>query len=345
MSEYMKKIIDEVIEENLVSPFYNLYMNRITPVEGQFSRERNMIQQAYSIKFPSRVIILGCGGIGSHIAEILGSFKTTEHLILVDDDVVDISNLNRSYFTYEDIGLPKVQALNKNILLRNNNINIVPYIGKFNENSAKDLIEICRKTGFFHDRYFMYNDALIYDCRDDDYGDYSLLHQLLKENALRRSDYCIIRPAYNGYSITIDLDPDDGKKVFGRQGYSETPSHGLPSRLAALLAVTFSLKVLCDKSCLDTNHEYKGLVNKTFTFNAEDLLRIFDFGYVIQSFLTYAKDAVVENADALKNIDVDILNLLRIFNRVTSPSVDVEIKNRFYNKIKRIINETLCELK
>lgn len=56
------------------------------------------------------VVILGCGGLGSWVASGLAG-AGIGRLVLVDDDVVELSNLNRQLlFREADIGRPKVEA-------------------------------------------------------------------------------------------------------------------------------------------------------------------------------------------------------------------------------------------
>ena len=55
-------------------------------------------------------MILGCGGLGSWVAAGLACVGVGR-LTLVDDDVVELSNLNRQLlFTEADIGRAKVAA-------------------------------------------------------------------------------------------------------------------------------------------------------------------------------------------------------------------------------------------
>ena len=50
--------------------------------------------------------IAGLGGLGSNLAIFLARLGVG-HLILVDFDVVDITNLNRQHYTMKDLGSPK----------------------------------------------------------------------------------------------------------------------------------------------------------------------------------------------------------------------------------------------
>ena len=54
--------------------------------------------------------IAGLGGLGSNIAVHLARLGVGR-LVLVDFDVVDITNLNRQHYTMKDIGIPKTLAL------------------------------------------------------------------------------------------------------------------------------------------------------------------------------------------------------------------------------------------
>jgi sulfur carrier protein ThiS adenylyltransferase len=62
----------------------------------------------------STVGIAGLGGLGSAIAIALARIGVGK-LILVDFDVVEPSNLNRQQYFVHQIGMPKVEALQKNI--------------------------------------------------------------------------------------------------------------------------------------------------------------------------------------------------------------------------------------
>ena len=58
----------------------------------------------------TKVAILGCGAVGSWTAVQL-AHSGFEYFTVIDGDRVEVSNLNRSIFLHEDIGVPKVKAL------------------------------------------------------------------------------------------------------------------------------------------------------------------------------------------------------------------------------------------
>lgn len=60
------------------------------------------------------VAIIGCGGLGSNVAEMLVR-SGVGRLTLVDFDTVDERNLNRQFFFRDQIGMPKVIALAENL--------------------------------------------------------------------------------------------------------------------------------------------------------------------------------------------------------------------------------------
>jgi sulfur carrier protein ThiS adenylyltransferase len=62
----------------------------------------------------ARVGIAGLGGLGSSVAVALARVGVG-HMVLADFDVVEPSNLNRQQYFVDQIGLPKVDALQENL--------------------------------------------------------------------------------------------------------------------------------------------------------------------------------------------------------------------------------------
>ncbi len=72
----------------------------------------------------TRVGIAGAGGIGSNAAFMLVR-SGVRRLVLVDDDVVEASNLNRQQYFPVDLGRPKVLALADRLLKLTPDLDIV----------------------------------------------------------------------------------------------------------------------------------------------------------------------------------------------------------------------------
>ena len=86
------------------------------------------------------VAVCGLGGLGSNIAFALARAGVGK-LILVDFDIVDITNLHRQQYKTSQIGMNKTDALKDNLL------EIAPYAAiethsvRISENNAEELLE------------------------------------------------------------------------------------------------------------------------------------------------------------------------------------------------------------
>lgn len=68
-----------------------------------------------------RIAIIGMGAIGSWVAVQLAHMGITK-FVLVDDDIVELSNLNRSVFLKPDVGLPKIECISRRLISINSQI-------------------------------------------------------------------------------------------------------------------------------------------------------------------------------------------------------------------------------
>ncbi len=87
----------------------------------------------------TKLLIIGCGGLGSNIANILVRTGFS-FFILVDYDRVDINNLNRQVFWHNQCGDKKVTALKKNLLKINPKVKIKTIQIKIDKNDLKNII-------------------------------------------------------------------------------------------------------------------------------------------------------------------------------------------------------------
>jgi sulfur carrier protein ThiS adenylyltransferase len=88
----------------------------------------------------SVVGIAGLGGLGSAIAIALARVGVGS-LILVDFDLVEPSNLNRQQYFIHQVGMPKVEALQKNIALVNPYVKIRSYQEKIDRNNVERIFK------------------------------------------------------------------------------------------------------------------------------------------------------------------------------------------------------------
>lgn len=109
-------------------------------IKDQFSRTELLIKNEGVQKLKkSKVAIFGIGGVGSFVLEALaragvGSF------ILVDNDKVDITNINRQIIaTHKTIGMPKVEVAKSRVLEINPNANVEIYQEFFMPDSKEIL--------------------------------------------------------------------------------------------------------------------------------------------------------------------------------------------------------------
>lgn len=94
----------------------------------QFSRTEMLIGKENLETLHSKtVLIFGIGGVGSYVAEALAR-SGIGNLILVDNDVVSLSNINRQIIAlHSTIGKAKVEIMKERILDINPNANVLCY--------------------------------------------------------------------------------------------------------------------------------------------------------------------------------------------------------------------------
>lgn len=84
----------------------------------------------------SHVVAVGCGSVGSRIAEFL-VLSGVGHLTLIDDDVLTSENVFRHLLGGADIGKRKATALAAHLENRLPGVHVVPFVGKLAQWEAK----------------------------------------------------------------------------------------------------------------------------------------------------------------------------------------------------------------
>ena len=87
-----------------------------------------------------KIGIGGAGGLGSNCAMILvrSGFKSLE---IIDQDLIDASNLNRQQYFSAEIGLPKVERLKQRLLDINPDAVILIHQAKWHEGTAENFFK------------------------------------------------------------------------------------------------------------------------------------------------------------------------------------------------------------
>ena len=217
-------------------------------------------------------IVLGVGGIGSWVALDMALSGTINSIHIVDPDIVEATNLNRTPFRLCDIGSPKVTAM-KYIILERRAINVVCYQQKTNKEFANQMYLNFAAPVDTKSKTRLIDTTVIVDCRDDAIDDcYELPFKYYKVG-------------YDGLSCTIDGNPRN-TSVWGRANtYRFTPSFICPAQLVANLVVT---DILTDKlteedkkdwpildSTTNSNvFDVRGRINKAFTFDVRDIIEV-----------------------------------------------------------------------
>lgn len=108
---------------------YDLFVTRNSGYIAQ--RTQDNIRNA-------RVLFAGCGlGSGPVICAARTGFQ---HFVLIDGDTVDAHNLNRQFFDFEDVGMPKVEALKKHILRINPEATVEAHVAMLDKDNAAQLV-------------------------------------------------------------------------------------------------------------------------------------------------------------------------------------------------------------
>ncbi|MFN3874235.1 MAG: ThiF family adenylyltransferase [Ignavibacterium sp.] len=167
-------------------------------------------QKTLKLNIPQSVCIVGCGGVGSWVSLFLAQLGT-KNIILIDYDIVEASNLNRTPFKLEHVGWEKTEAVADLIKERRLTCRVIQYKEKF-----QDVLE---KLKLFKFDY-------IIDCRDN----------LQNSNQLREMSSKYIKAGYDGLNITVDTLKENKAWGEGEVRYQIVPSFvGAPVFLASLI--------------------------------------------------------------------------------------------------------------
>jgi len=142
-------------------------MSLSTEEQIRYSRHFNLpnfgIEAQERLK-KSKVLVVGAGGLGSPLLLYLAA-AGIGHIGIIDDDIVDLSNLQRQVLYSEDvIGKPKITSAADRIYALNPNVGIITYEGRLTSENALEIIKgydiVADGTDNFPTRYLV-NDACV----------------------------------------------------------------------------------------------------------------------------------------------------------------------------------------
>ena len=114
-------------------------------MEELFTRHSGLIDMDKLAQL--RVVIVGCGGIGSHTALALARMGV-QNLTIIDDDRVSMLNVSSQGFDLDDVGLHKVDAVRNKIMRA---VRTIPICYKFRvedtEEGRKDVTKALSSHG------------------------------------------------------------------------------------------------------------------------------------------------------------------------------------------------------
>ncbi len=126
--------------------------------EDIFSRHHRIPGWDQDLLSHIKVCVVGAGGNGSHIIQALacmGVGKGRGHIMIVDPDVIEESNLSRiPYATKADIGRPKVEVVADYIRAKNPDINVIAIHGSIED---EEIQKLCIESHFIFGNVDMEN--------------------------------------------------------------------------------------------------------------------------------------------------------------------------------------------
>ena len=184
----------------------------------------------------AKVVVLGLGGLGGGVCEMLAR-TGVGHLVLVDGDVFEASNLNRQLLCTEAlVGTSKAKAAEKRVRAVNSQVTVTPVAAYADETSLYDMIR---------------GSDLVVDCLDSIQGRFML------QDAAKKARMPVVAGAIAGVSgqVTVFFPEDKGYElIYGKRDH--LPAKGVETRtgnisycalMVAAVQASECIKLLLDR--------------------------------------------------------------------------------------------------
>jgi len=220
----------------------------------------------------SHAIVAGVGGIGGWVALDLALSGQVDNIHIIDPDIVESTNLNRTPFRICDVNFPKVDAMKYLILERRASVEVYTYNEKTNPENIKLMTNRIEGDINLSKQNIsqIVDGLLIIDCRDDVYED--LYHFNCK----------YYKVGYDGLSVTLDGNPRHTAVWGEANSYRFTPSFIAPAQMIAAMVVTDALTVKDIDEQEDTPtwdsvenkqpFDLRGRINTSFTIDTREVI-------------------------------------------------------------------------
>lgn len=167
-------------------------------------------QEVLKLRKYDKILVVGAGGIGSWVVLNIALSGCVKEIHVCDPDVIEDSNLNRTPFTRNHVGMRKVWAIRELVSERRHDVTVVPM-----DSIVQNIdMEDCEYD-------------VVIDCSDG---------LMVKEWALAQEFATYMKLGYDGWSITVDgstaMPWDEGDV-----GYHTVPSFVVPPQFLACVAV------------------------------------------------------------------------------------------------------------
>ncbi len=178
----------------------------------------------------SRVAVLGLGGLGGGVSEMLAR-TGVGHLTLIDGDVFEPSNLNRQLFCTEAVlGISKALAAEKRIRAVNSQVSVTAVHQYADDDTLYDLIKDC---------------DLVVDCLD------SIPARFMLEHAAKKAQIPLVAGAIAGVTgqVTVIFPQDKGYElIYGKKEH--LPAKGIESRTGNISYCALMISALQASECI-----------------------------------------------------------------------------------------------
>ena len=199
----------------------------------RYLRNREIISIQEQIKLArSRVAVIGAGGLGGHVILLLARLGIG-HLVVVDHDIFDESNLNRQALCSEKaLGKSKSEEAVAVVGSINQAVEVIPHQVRINASNAEDIL-----TG----------SNVAVDALDN------VPDRFLLEKAVKKIQIPLVHGAVAGFEGQLmTIFPDDqglkqiyeNKEIKGGNSKSAESVLGVPAIMPSLIATLQSMEVL-----------------------------------------------------------------------------------------------------